>query len=914
MLTPPPVLLLLFANDPLSPLDALVKERKAIGSIFKRHERNYQIQLRNEANTTNDDIEDLLSRFRNRLVAFHYGGHATTHTLKIEKGSAYVKGLAGFLGDLPNLKFVFLNGCYTAGQVQELLNSGVKAVIATNFLIEDKAAHNFAQTFYEQISLSRSIGEAFKLACSAVKMRHQEYKDVEIPIPIYRSLYKGEGEVNQMPWNLFLDDDTPWVKDWKFEPIQTSIPQLLTRIPPFDPEKDLVDRESEMENLYNLLGNSRKGVALCGMAGIGKTDLAKAYVQKYEEQYDHIAWIEQSNNLEEAILGNKDLLWNLNLVDKDGSKKEVTLAEVFMVLRNLPGLSLLVLDYADESLDCYHELLPNSKNWHVLAISRQILPNFDTITITPLSELFAKALFYKHYHRKNDDEQVALLLHLVDYHSLCIKIIAKAAHIRRIPIFKLCQKILKEGLTLPDVQLGRSIPDHKSRTKKLIPFLYNMFDLKELSDAEFEILYQMALLPATPIEYSVLEEILLKKQADKTLDYSFSETIDFLANKHLIQYDQQEETYKIGNILQDIVISENGIKNEYLEHLINAIVEKTEIDQSKESYLDKLHWLPFGERLRQITEKYSQEEFPLLPAHLGVIYSQIGQHAKSEKLLRFALDQYILKHGKENQTTSTLMSDLGLTLKNSRKLEEAKQFFDDALAIDLSIFGEVHEAITIRRSNLAQVLYALGEYPRAEEEMRLALEVSKKVFPPGATAINRKLSNLAVILMEQDKFEAAIPMLEEALAADRSHLEPNHPSIAIKLGNLSFAHQNLGNLALARKLRNDALNINIKNLGPDHPKVAEQMIKVSKIDVELEDFTTAQKQLVKAWSIIQKENGEHHPSVLELLSEIAAIYKLKNKPELARQLLVEVVEITRKKLKPDHPLLAQLMQQLKGLD
>ena len=67
-----------------------------------------------------------------RLVVFHYGGHANGTLLQLEDGAESAVGLARLLGQMRSLKLVFLNGCATQGHAALLRDAGVPAVIATS--------------------------------------------------------------------------------------------------------------------------------------------------------------------------------------------------------------------------------------------------------------------------------------------------------------------------------------------------------------------------------------------------------------------------------------------------------------------------------------------------------------------------------------------------------------------------------------------------------------------------------------------------------------------------------------------------------------------------------------------------------------------------------------------------------------
>jgi formylglycine-generating enzyme required for sulfatase activity len=132
------------------------------------------------------DLDDLWRAFRDfgdRIVAFHFAGHANGLQLFFESAAGdrqptHGEGLAEFLGHQEHLQFVFLNGCGTAGHVQRLHNAGVPVVVATRKEIPDAPARSFAKAFYERLAEgNRSLQEAFDFAAARVNAEHAELLD-----------------------------------------------------------------------------------------------------------------------------------------------------------------------------------------------------------------------------------------------------------------------------------------------------------------------------------------------------------------------------------------------------------------------------------------------------------------------------------------------------------------------------------------------------------------------------------------------------------------------------------------------------------------------------------------------------------------------------------------------------------------
>ena len=151
------------------------------------------------------------------MVIFHYGGHADGEKLRLEGNDADATGLAKLFADQKQLVLVFLNGCSTLGQVDKLMELGVKAVIATSVEINDKMAVDFSDQFYQMLANKGTIREAYRHAAAFLKAEYQ--KDIPDEAVSYRSIGRKKiikEEKDELPWALYINDEkADEVLKWK---------------------------------------------------------------------------------------------------------------------------------------------------------------------------------------------------------------------------------------------------------------------------------------------------------------------------------------------------------------------------------------------------------------------------------------------------------------------------------------------------------------------------------------------------------------------------------------------------------------------------------------------------------------------------------------------------------------------------
>ena len=103
------------------------------------------------------------------------------------------------------------------------------------------------------------------------------------------------------------------------------------------PCRHFIGRDKELEELYTVLEENRH-VFLCGIAGIGKSELVKAYAKRYIKQYTNILYIEYTGNLHQDIT-------DMDFID---DPPESTDQERFQrhnrFLRSLKSDTLLIID------------------------------------------------------------------------------------------------------------------------------------------------------------------------------------------------------------------------------------------------------------------------------------------------------------------------------------------------------------------------------------------------------------------------------------------------------------------------------------------------------------------------------------------------------------------------------------------
>lgn len=120
---------------------------------------------------------------------------------------------------------------------------------------------------------------------------------------------------------------------------------------------------------------------------------------------------------------------------------------------------------------------------------------------------------------------------------------------------------------------------------------------------------------------------------------------------------------------------------------------------------------------------------------LAVVARLQGKGAEAERLLRDAVAALRGKLGAAHPLTATAINNLGVFLKESRRFEEARAAYDEALDTRARVLGDRHPDTLASMNNLAELLRATGDEAGAAAVQARILKVMG-VRPDDATPLS----------------------------------------------------------------------------------------------------------------------------------------------------------------------------------
>ncbi len=182
-----------------------------------------------------------------------------------------------------------------------------------------------------------------------------------------------------------------------------------------------------------------------------------------------------------------------------------------------------------------------------------------------------------------------------------------------------------------------------------------------------------------------------------------------------------------------------------------------------------------------IQENYrddSVEDLGMLAHEAGFRWAW-GDYANAERLFRQCLLVEEQRPGTlPSQRLIGLMGSLGVVLRDQHRLEEARSYLQGSMTLARDSYPQTHRFLANGVNNLARLEYLGGDFIRAEELIRDALDVRTQMLPLGHADIGESMMVLGLILSDTGRGEEGEPLLREALAIREQRYPHRHWLVA----------------------------------------------------------------------------------------------------------------------------------------
>ena len=240
--------------------------------------------------------------------------------------------------------------------------------------------------------------------------------------------------------------------------------------------------------------------------------------------------------------------------------------------------------------------------------------------------------------------------------------------------------------------------------------------------------------------------------------------------------------------------------------------------------------------------------------------------------MRPALAQSRIVFGERHEVTATCLVQTAHLMRELGQSEAALPLAEQGLALDLELFGPVHQRIARDRNELALEHHALGRFDQAENLYRQALEAIPAT-PPGPSEVGllRVIvrHNLADLHQAAGEFDRAAAEFGDVLDALETQLGDEHPYLATAWNNLAVNfHNSRRHVSEAESAYRRALELFQKSLGPNHLRIATTWHHLAILHLAEGRFAEALEPLRKAQAILEREYPARRALSAQRLQEV----------------------------------------------
>jgi tetratricopeptide (TPR) repeat protein len=604
---------------------------------------------------------------------------------------------------------------------------------------------------------------------------------------------------------------------------------------PFPPNALFTGRDREQRRLQAQL--QRPGevvvtqtVAIHGLGGVGKTQLAVEYAWKHLRDYAAVFWVKADNP--EALDASLAALSALLSLPEAKEREQALQTTAVLAWLRKHERWLLIADSVDDELaaKALREGLPPSLSGDVLITSR--LSRWPVSTPNLLLDslpgddaaLFLLNRVAKDRHNAGDEAAARSLANKIGNLPLALEQAAAFIIEMHWSFAKYQEQFRDARPELLDYQGegGTCYPASVAKTWSIT--------LKKLSPLARALLRIAAWFAPDAIPrgvFSAMKEVLSEALGEEV------NVSDLSTDKALGELDRFSLVHLAAGTVS-------------VHRLLQAV------EQDSLTGDERKRWLEWAVRLLNAFAPDSPDD-----VQTRGVWLTLQPHAES-------VLGYAEQEGVELPIIAFLANLLGLVLYARAVYAQAEPLIRRALAIGEKSYGPDHPNVAAYLNNLAELLHDTHRLDESEQLMRRALQIDEKSYRPDHPNVARHLNNLARLLQETNRLKEAEPLYRQALEIDQKSYGSDHPDVAASLNDLARLLRATNRLEEAEPLsgRNVVILLKFTRLtGHLHPHLRAALVNHRGL---LRKIAVSEREIGGRMCALGKEAGYDDDELLEL--------------------------------------------------
>ncbi|QBD77802.1 toll/interleukin-1 receptor domain-containing protein [Ktedonosporobacter rubrisoli] len=705
-------------------------------------------------------------------------------------------------------------------------------------------------------------------------------------------------------------------------------PQLPLHYIPYRYNTFFTDRQKVLATLSSAFASTKTPqipiLALNGLGGMGKTQVALAYTYRSLEMYQIILWLNASSRkrLSAEVSALADLI---SLPQKEHFNETQLFAAVKRWLQSQPNW-LLVLDQI-EDISLLDLLTPTQGNGHVLLTTRTqatgtlatALPIAKMTSMDSVLFLLRRAKIISVDAELDQAPAEAIqeanaIAREMDGFPLALDQAGAYLEETGCGLTTYLTLYHKERMTLLG-QRGKNRVGHTNSVTVTLTLTFEKVAQKRATN--LDLLHLLAFMQPDAIP----DELLVKgaDELDEPLQslaahpLNLHQALAELLNFSLIQRRTDTSMLYIHRIVQ--IVLKDTLSQEQQRQLAIQVVRMVnrvfpEIRFDTQAACER--YLPQAQNCAKLIADFqlTLKEAALLLERVGTYCYRHACYSEAEATLTQALDLYEQHLKSETLDMAQTLNSLALLRYRQARYQQAETLHLRALKLREQALDSDHLKTAESLHNLAMLYANQGHYQQAEHFYRRVLAIENSMREVDHSEIARTLNNLGLVYYRQGQYQQAEATYQQALTIYEGCLPPDHPDLIHPLDGLGALNEKQGNYSRAQELYQRALSICQQAYGDQHPETAHSLNKLADI-YEIEgNYRQAAALYHRALSIVEQTLGSEHPDAALFLNNLAFLAEKERDYQQAENLYQRALHLYEQSLGTEHPFIATVLNNL----
>ena len=685
---------------------------------------------------------------------------------------------------------------------------------------------------------------------------------------------------------------------------------------PKRPTYFFVGRHKELKELfvdsYGFQGKTKKGVpiAISGLAGIGKTQLALEFAHRFNVFFSHgVYWVDMPNGIVQEFekigkeLGIERLLEERPLEYANRVKERLSeLNEGLVIFDN-------VTDIGE-----FRKWYPHGNRSCSVVLTTRKSPRGFAVRVMNLIDLDEEAAYQLVLSRRPDRDTIIInenqtkalkeICQIMGHHPLALE---------------LCASYLQDEFTNPvqflsDLQQENPLDFMINQPEfhdLLLTGEANLFQmlLKNYQSLDTKLVDPYFLLMSCFASHGINSELIINAYYDPV---SGKGALNELSKYSLIYHEANDRIY-LHPLVAEFGKSLEKTKSEnYNKKFVEVIMDFLHRHKDKLSLENTQIELPHIEKAREVSKQIGLWE---LSAQLHMYEADIVKGIDTQiDLLNGAYKIISDRLFDQKRQLPNLHVRIGKAHRKKGQPKEAIEAFEYAETLYATFPNVEPKEIAKLQFEIGNSYLALGKYALAGERLEHALNIAIKdasldIIAPEVTQICQALAILDLFLGNyEDAEQQFIEILEHRLKFYNSRPEEASLEVSSSYGDLSRLALERGNYAVSTEYAKKARKVIVEHNKQAEPAYGELLLHIGEIHIQSGKFRLAQEHIEDSLESFKNTYGERHPSYARALIALGEVHRIRGYFAEALENIDLAIKIVEARYGDIHPFIADALE------